>query len=401
MPDVTLEMEGVYKKFRKGEKFDSLRDFIPALFTGFLGRRNGNPLKKQEFWALSDISFQMKKGEALGIIGGNGAGKSTILKLLTKIMDPTRGQIITNGRLSSLIEVGAGFHPDLTGRENVFLNGAIVGMKRSEIKARFDSIVEFSGLEDFIDTPVKRYSSGMYARLGFSVSAHLEPDILVIDEVLSVGDYAFQTKCAQKMKSSIRDGVTLVFVSHNLKAISEVCPQCIFLEKGKIVKKGPTNEVVAYYLERASNRDEEKTEKEVVISDVTFQGENGSGPQYEAGDKLRIDVELTGKIPSKKLSVSVTVVDERQYQVFNTSTERLTQKTFSLSPGEKKKISFELTLHLAPGTYFVSTYVIRYDLDKIYDGRVPAATIYMRSDCDVKGSAHLYPELTADPGFGN
>src|SRR5581483_6394239 len=202
MNDIAIEFENVSKKFKRGEKFDSLRDLIPALAKKLRSGKKDSPseLKEREFWALRDVSFQVKKGEALGIIGSNGAGKSTVLKILSGIIRPTNGHYRINVRLSALIEVGAGFHPDLSGRENVFLNGAILGMTPKEISTRFDEIVDFSGLTEFIDTPVKRYSSGMYARLGFSVAIHMKPDVLLVDEVLSVGDMAFQAKCQQKMQ---------------------------------------------------------------------------------------------------------------------------------------------------------------------------------------------------------
>src|SRR5213082_2142763 len=191
--------EGIWKKFRRGERHDSLRDLVPALARGLARRRRPLDLAEQEFWAVRDVSFEVGAGEALGIIGPNGAGKSTILKLLTKILRPTRGRVEMRGRVGALIEVAAGFHPDLTGRENVFLQGAVMGMKRAEIQMRFDEIVDFAGVSEFIDTPVKRYSSGMNARLGFSIAAHLMPDVLIIDEVLSVGDMAFQERCFERM----------------------------------------------------------------------------------------------------------------------------------------------------------------------------------------------------------
>jgi lipopolysaccharide transport system ATP-binding protein len=248
MSEVALELDHVYKKFKKGEIYDSLRDLIPAL-SGRMFKSSNENLEKREFWATNDVSFQVRRGEAFGIIGSNGAGKSTILKLLSGIMKPNKGRIVVNGKLSALIEVGAGFHPDLTGRENVFLNGTILGMKREEIKAKLDSIIEFSGLEDFIDTPVKRYSSGMYARLGFSVAAHVDPDILLIDEVLSVGDYQFQRKCMEKMRSVIQNGATVIFISHNLKAISELCTRIVLLDHGRVLKEGPTDEVIRTYMD--------------------------------------------------------------------------------------------------------------------------------------------------------
>src|SRR5712675_1923713 len=247
MSEHSLRLNHVFKRFRRGERHDSLRDLIPSLVKRAVSRDRDRALAAEEFWVLNDISFELKKGETLGIIGHNGAGKSTMLKHLSGIMEPTRGNIEVNGRLSALIEVGAGFHPDLTGRENVFLNGVILGMSRAEVKRKFDEIVEFAGLEEFIDTPVKRYSSGMFARLGFSVAAHLEPDILVIDEVLSVGDFLFQQKSLQKMREIARGGATVIFVSHNLKAVADLCSRTVLLDRGTIVADGPTGDVIQTY----------------------------------------------------------------------------------------------------------------------------------------------------------
>ena len=203
--------------------------------------------KRSEFWALRDISFSVKRGEALGIIGHNGAGKSTILKLLSSITAPTSGEIVIDGRLAALIEIGSGFHQELTGRENVYLNGSLLGMRRREIAAKLSSIVEFAGVEHFIDTPVKHYSSGMYLRLGFSIAAHLDPEILLLDEVLAVGDAAFQAKCLDRVTELKRNGTTIVFISHNLQAVSRLCERTLLLRTGKILSDGPTNEVIAEY----------------------------------------------------------------------------------------------------------------------------------------------------------
>ena len=214
--------DGVWKKFRQGERHDSLRDLIPAAINAMTGRRaSSSALGEAEFWAVQDVTFEVPRGEALGIIGPNGAGKSTTLKLLTKILRPNRGHCGVVGRIGALIEVAAGFHPDLTGRENTYLQGAIMGMRRAEVLQKFDEIVEFAGVGAFVDTPIKRYSSGMNARLGFSIAAHLNPDVLIIDEVLSVGDMAFQGKCLDRMRVFKREGVTIVFVSHNLQAVVE------------------------------------------------------------------------------------------------------------------------------------------------------------------------------------
>jgi lipopolysaccharide transport system ATP-binding protein len=243
-----VTVAGVSKKFRRGERHDSLRDLVPALAARLLGRQRGNGA--EEFWALRDVSFEVNAGEALGIIGPNGAGKSTVLKLLTKILRPTSGQIAVRGRIGALIEVAAGFHPDLSGRENVYLQGAIMGMSRAEITRKFDSIVTFSGIEAFIDTPVKRYSSGMNARLGFSIAAHLDPDVLLIDEVLAVGDAAFQDQCLTRMRELIGRGMPLVFISHNLPAVLDLCSRVIVLEGGQVVFDGTPGAAVREYRSR-------------------------------------------------------------------------------------------------------------------------------------------------------
>jgi len=203
--------------------------------------------RREDFWAVRDVSFEVERGEALGIIGHNGAGKSTILKLLANITAPTSGEITINGRLSALIEVGSGFHPELSGRENVFLSGSILGMRRAEISAKLDSIVEFAGVRQFIDTPVKRYSSGMYVRLGFAIAAHLDPDILLLDEVLAVGDATFQAKCMQRIKELEAAGTTIVFISHDLTAVERVCDRVLLMNKGKIVANGMPRDVINDY----------------------------------------------------------------------------------------------------------------------------------------------------------
>lgn len=250
MGDPGIVFDGVWKKFKRGERHDSLRDLIPAAGRRLLGRSSSkaaSDLESNDFWAVRDVSFEVKPGEALGIIGPNGAGKSTTLKLLTRILKPTRGSCQVRGRVGALIEVAAGFHPDLTGRENVFLQGAIMGMKRAEILTRFDEIVEFAGVGDFIDTQVKRYSSGMNARLGFAIAAHLDPDVMIIDEVLSVGDAGFQDKCVRHMRGMIKRGVPVVFVSHNLPAIIDLCTRCVVINRGTVVFSGATPDAVQEY----------------------------------------------------------------------------------------------------------------------------------------------------------
>ncbi|GAB4137076.1 MAG: ABC transporter ATP-binding protein [Thermogutta sp.] len=246
--DIAVRVEAVSKRFRRGEFYDSLRDLLPSLAGRWLGLRAA--AEDREFWALRDVSFVVRRGEVLGIVGANGAGKSTLLKVLAKIIRPTSGTVCIQGRLRALIEIAAGFHPDLTGRENIYLNGAILGMKKAEIDAKFDEIVEFSGISRFLDTPVKRYSSGMFARLGFAVAAHLEPEILLVDEVLAVGDAAFQAKCLGKMREVAGEGRTVLFVSHNMRAVTQLCSRAVSLDAGRIVAEGPPEAVVAAYLQR-------------------------------------------------------------------------------------------------------------------------------------------------------
>lgn len=244
-----LTFDHVWKQFRRGQVHDSLRDLVPAMARRLIGRPSvENKTAPKTFWAISDLSFQVRPGDVLGIIGPNGAGKSTTLKLLNRIMEPTSGTVRTEGRIGALIEVSAGFHQDLTGRQNIFLQGAIMGMRKSEVERKFDEIVAFAGIDDFLDTPVKRYSSGMNARLGFSIAAHLEPDVLIIDEVLAVGDAAFQQKAFGRIKSMATGGAPVVLVSHQLDRIAELCTKAILLDRGKVRSEGRPLDVINAYL---------------------------------------------------------------------------------------------------------------------------------------------------------
>lgn len=264
--DIVMRAEGVGKRYRLG--VTDRRQFIDE-FKAFTYKLRGkaDPTRSldamgsqrigEDFWALRDVSFEVRHGEVLGIIGRNGAGKSTLLKLLSRITQPTEGVISMRGKVSSLLEVGTGFHPELSGRDNIYLNGAILGMRKAEVKARLDDIVEFSGIEHHLDTPVKRYSSGMRVRLGFAVAAHLEPEILIVDEVLSVGDADFQRKSMGKMKESTVSGRTVLFVSHNMTAMRSLCSRVLWLENGRVRMTGPTQEVVnAYLADYAEDRSE-------------------------------------------------------------------------------------------------------------------------------------------------
>jgi lipopolysaccharide transport system ATP-binding protein len=260
MSKPAIQVEGLGKKYflhhqQPGRRYKALRDVIAGKAKGIFNWQSaiGNRQSVEEFWALRDVSFSIQPGEAVGIIGRNGAGKSTLLKLLSRITEPTTGSIRLRGRVASLLEVGTGFHPELTGRENIFLNGAILGMAKAEIKRKFDEIVAFAEVEKFLDTPVKRYSSGMYVRLAFAVAAHLEPEILIVDEVLAVGDLDFQKKCIGKMERVTGEGGrTVLFVSHNMDMISKLCSKAILLNAGKVETAGAVEEVTRVYLSRAS-----------------------------------------------------------------------------------------------------------------------------------------------------
>lgn len=394
MTDYAFRMKNVYKRFRRGEQHDSLRDLIPSLVKRAVRKDRERVLTAEEFWVLNDISFDVKKGETLGIIGHNGAGKSTMLKHLSGIMVPTRGSIEVNGRLSALIEIGAGFHPDLTGRENVFLNGVILGMTRAEVKRKFDEIVEFAGLEEFIDTPVKRYSSGMFARLGFSVAAHLEPDILVIDEVLSVGDFTFQRKGIEKMRAIAQGGATVIFVSHNLQAVAEFCQRCILLERGRIVIDGPTDQVIRRYLDTAMNHSERPAHGPVRIMRTQISGLGGEIGSFPAGSKARISVTMEAVAVAEKVAVVVQLFNADFYDVFHTSSQRLGHPPLTLKPRERAECEFEVDLHLGPGTYYLGVYLYRYDREQQYDHVFPATSFVITTDRDSRGATNLYPVVT-------
>ncbi len=393
--NIALRVQGVSKRFASGEMHDSLRDFIPSMFRRLAGRARASSAARKEFWALQDVSFELNRGEAFGIIGANGAGKSTILKLITGIMKPTSGLIEVNGRLSALIEVGAGFHPDLTGRENIYLNGTILGMRRAEIVHKFDAIVEFSGLADFIDTPVKRYSTGMYARLGFSVAAHVDPDILIVDEVLSVGDVVFQNRCLERMNDILRSGATVIFVSHNLRAIAELCPRSILLEHGKIAAAGPSQEILNTYLERSGAQGCQSSSNQVSISLVNVRRAHSAKVGFDSGEKIRVDVEVECTGPSEPFSIVLFVNDDKQYEAFHTSTEYLGCPPVALKPGERFACTFELDLNLAGGTFYLGIELFRFNNEKTMHRVYPAATIFVNTLTEVRGVANPHPRVTA------
>lgn len=296
MGDTIITVENLGKRYtiahEKQEPYTALRDVVSRKVKN-LFRSNGT-LTKEEFWALKDLSFDIRQGESVGIIGRNGAGKSTLLKILSQITEPTEGRIEINGRIASLLEVGTGFHPELTGRENIFLNGAILGMSQAEIRRKFDEIVDFSGVEKFLDTPVKRFSSGMYVRLAFAIAAFLEPEILVVDEVLAVGDAEFQKKCLGKMDEvSKKEGRTVLFVSHNMGTVLQLCSRCILLKQGRIEAIGRTPSIVERYYsyEKGQSYFKEKSDADIYFKQV-FACDGNGNPQTNFGHKEDIRLRL-------------------------------------------------------------------------------------------------------------
>ena len=336
MGEAILSIEGVGKKYllqRRTEGPRGLRhvltDVLKRPFTrGHSVPSAGLAAGTEEFWALRDIRFDVRPGEVVGIIGRNGAGKSTLLKILSRITVPTTGRITLRGRIASLLEVGTGFHPELTGRENIYLNGAILGMTRVEIKKRFDAIVAFSEVERFLDTPVKRYSSGMYMRLAFAVAAHLEPEILVVDEVLAVGDGQFQQKCLGKMgEVASQQGRTILFVSHNLAAVQKLCGECKLIEEGRLVCEGRPAEVVREYLDLAGRNlaagaalcQQESCEVRLRVLDRDARPTR----TWRYGESLRFDVTVVAHHPIWNPAVDLAFYDDRRTRLFALQSDRL------------------------------------------------------------------------------
>lgn len=312
-----IKFENVSKRYRLGSGRGSLREAISNLPRRLVGKSSNPDDDASYIWALKDVSFEVEQGEALGIIGPNGAGKTTILKLLARITKQTSGNISVNGRVGSLIELGAGFHPDLTGRENIYLNGAILGLSRKEIDRKFDSIVDFSGLEKFIDTPVKRYSSGMFVRLGFSVAAHVDPDILLLDEVLAVGDIVFQGKCLRLLAEK-RESTSTVFVSHNMDIVRKFCSRILVLDHGHPIFLGAPDKAIDYYLCTVSTSKQTETEGEdarapavpIYIRDVHLLDGSGNWREvFQSGEDMIVDISYVARQPVSRPIIAYSVVD--------------------------------------------------------------------------------------------
>jgi ABC-type polysaccharide/polyol phosphate transport system ATPase subunit len=373
MPGNPVVVEGLGKEYVLGANASRHATFVETL-SGFLRqplRRvralRGDVDEAQRFWALKDVSFEVRQGDVLGIIGRNGAGKSTLLKILSRITQPTEGRVRLRGRVGSLLEVGTGFHPELTGRENVFLNGAILGMTRREIAARFDEIVAYSGVEKFLDTPVKHYSSGMKVRLGFSVAAHFEPEILIVDEVLAVGDAEFQKKCLGKMQDVAQGGRTVLFVSHSMTAVAQLTQRCVLLDGGRVAHDGPTDQTIQHYIAtKAAHMWAGRLPVADIHCDSRWRGDYplwigevglapGQSEEVAVGGRLRLEVLLESHAPCKgvRLAWSVNAHSGRPVltglsQPFDVTAIRqlceIEIDHLNLVPGE-----YDMSLHLGTG----------------------------------------------------
>lgn len=374
-----IEIKNIGKKYditHQRGGYIALRDVLtntfrhPFKFIFHKTKQITGLIKKEEFWALKDINFTVQPGEVIGIIGANGAGKSTLLKILSQITPPTTGEIKINGRVGSLLEVGTGFHPELTGRENIMLNGAILGMRKNEIAKKFDAIVEFAEIGKFLDTPVKYYSSGMYVRLAFSVAAHMEPDILIVDEVLAVGDAEFQKKCLGKMEEvTKKEGRTILFVSHNMSAINRLCNKCILLRKGQIIKYGPTKEVMDCYLNShlnlsAVNEFRRKNDCLGQITKITISDQNNQPKtQLPISESFFITVEFDVHQPINKKLIFLQFFSQGDL-LFIASNGDQNGQYQNFEPGK-----YQVKLDIPPFLFQVGTIFFTTIFNNVKDGK--------------------------------
>jgi lipopolysaccharide transport system ATP-binding protein len=399
MNDIAIKVENLGKMYRIGAEeqrpdglWDATKQAVLSPFD-YLRRITRPPTEEETLWALKDVSFEVKRGEVVGIIGRNGAGKSTLLKVLSRITEPTEGRAVINGRVGSLLEVGTGFHPELTGRENIYLNGAILGMTKDEIDRKFDEIVDFSGVEKFIDTPVKRYSSGMRVRLAFSVAAHLDPEILLIDEVLAVGDAAFQKKCLGKMGDVARSGRTVLFVSHNMASIAHLCTRTILLDNGQIARRGAVNDCIRFYLDQFNSKEEDKLDVredrrgsgEIRLTRIFFENNGKPSETVQTGKPCTICFEYEAERNVNNVAIAYTIRDQRAQFLFRPSSQDTGQVFDNLS----KKGMFRCVidrLPLTPGRYRITTRITVNGMEADY---VEGAAFLVVSEGDFFGTGRL------------
>lgn len=395
----SINLNQVTKRYRIGTGLTNFRDI-------FTDRRNST--SKKYHLAVKNVSFSLMPGEALGIIGPNGAGKTTLLKLLSRVTKPTSGNISVNGRLSALIELGAGFHPDLAGRDNVYLNGTILGMSRSDIKDRFDDIVDFAGIGDYLDTPVKRYSSGMYARLGFAIAAHVDPQVLLVDEVLAVGDYAFQQKCYARMDKLRSQGTTLILVSHNMEAIRRVCDKGLVMYRGEAIYQGSAVDAVVAYSDAIRNaaRDSQRDvpedgglsqrvmtfEAEIVHVGI-YDVEGNPINVVQSGQQIVIAMEILYHSPVQEPIYSLTIRTTDGRMVYDTTTRWLKVETPSFSAGESSRVEFIIDTCLLDGEYQLGVDVASSDLSRYYDRMERAFGFWVKGTDSAQGLADLQAKV--------
>lgn len=372
MSDVVIKFENVSKQYRLGVVgTGTLSHDLNRFFARISGKEDptkkvgvSNKLNVRDgdyVWALRDINFSLNDGEVLGVVGKNGAGKSTLLKLLSRVTAPTTGEIKVKGRIASLLEVGTGFHPELTGKENIFLNGAILGMTNREIKSKFDEIVEFSGVSKYVDTPVKRYSSGMYVRLAFAVAAHLEPEILIVDEVLAVGDAEFQKKAIGKMQSVSKSGRTVLFVSHNLTAVEQLCTKGILLQNGTLVMEGPIHDITSAYKKASVNENELKRSGTRLVEIKNYEMTNMQGKVIDEvflGENFKINAGFVAKETTDYTDFTLDIRNDSNEFIGHITNADDLFEIKNLQKGEEKRLSVEVKeMSFAPGTYYISLWL--------------------------------------------
>ena len=383
MPSIAVKVTGLGKQYQLGDRgvfrYGALRDALSETAAGLLRRvRNGSaPPAPRSFWALKDVSFDVPRGQVLGIVGRNGAGKSTLLKILSRITTPTVGEAEIHGRVGSLLEVGTGFHAELTGRENIFLNGAMLGMRRAEVQRNFDAIVAFSGVEKFIDTPVKRYSSGMYVRLAFAVAAHLETEVLFVDEVLAVGDAEFQRKCLDKMQNVVRDGRTILFVSHNMAAVKSLCHRAILVDGGRLVQDGSVDQVIDAYLSTGRGADDEGMVAETMPRSGTGEARlrrirlrdetNATATQVYFGERFSLELTFEVNAPIRDVIAGVGLTSLDGVRFASTYSTDGGKATWDFEPG-LHRVTVHIDLMLLPRRYTVDVTLMRsngYEIDYV------------------------------------
>jgi lipopolysaccharide transport system ATP-binding protein len=407
MENIVIQAQQLSKRYRLGAMPNVPQSFREMIHEGVVAitrrvRSRGETIKQpRDYWALRDVTFSIPQGEVVGIIGNNGAGKSTLLKILSRITEPTGGMARIRGRVGSLLEVGTGFHPELTGRENIYLSGAVLGMSRRQIDSRFDEIVDFSGITEFLDTPVKRYSSGMYVRLAFAVAAHLEPQILIVDEVLAVGDAAFQQKCLGKIGDVARTGRTVLLVSHNLETMRRFCQRCLLLSHGQLVADGKPADVVARYLgneftNQSGRRGFNPQRRTVVPQRVkivdAWTGRSGQKESvFSYGDNLELYVELQVE-QAGRVALEMLVRDETGHPIVFLPSGLRFNREFDLWPGKAVVRCKVKSLPLAQGRYTLD--IIAADSGRVFLDCVQSGLDFLVANCDPQGTGNHFRQDT-------